>query len=241
MPPDKIAFSHDNLTKFVERSLTNLGADAIDLLQLHCPPNEVYYMPETFGVLDDLVRGRQDSLLRSQRRNGRTSPEGHRISFIAIDPDHLQHFPPAPGRAPPSRNQTAKRGRFDEASFVVGHAGRKIDRTTKFETDDHRLFNRHGEAFDMGETFSGVDFETGLVAVDALRPLVPAGSTMAQFALRFILMHDAVTCVIPGAKREAQVQENVAASGQAPLPEATMATARQIYLERIAPLVHQRW
>ena len=117
----------------------------------------------------------------------------------------------------------------------------KMTRATTFAPDDHRAFNRQGEAFDRGETFSGVDFETGLQAVEELRPLVPAGMTMAQFALRWILMYDAVTCAIPGAKRPAQVEENVRAADLAPLPDSTMAKIRQVYDRLIREQVHYYW
>jgi aryl-alcohol dehydrogenase-like predicted oxidoreductase len=117
----------------------------------------------------------------------------------------------------------------------------KITRQTPFAKDDHRSFNRHGEAFDMGETFSGVDFETALKAVDELKPLVPGGATMAQFALRWILMFDAVTCVIPGAKRPDQMDDNAAADDLAPLSRESMEKAKSIYDRLVKPLVHQRW
>ena len=117
----------------------------------------------------------------------------------------------------------------------------KLMPQTQFARDDHRAFNRRGEAFDRGETFSGVDYETGLSAVDELRALVPPGMTMAQFALRWILMFDAVTCAIPGAKRPAQVEENVRASDLPPLSDETMRAVRGLYEERIRPLVHHYW
>ncbi|MDH4138298.1 MAG: aldo/keto reductase, partial [Anaerolineae bacterium] len=114
-------------------------------------------------------------------------------------------------------------------------------RDTTFSPDDHRAFNRQGEAFDRGETFSGVDFEIGLQAVEELRPLVPEGMTMAQFALRWILRSDAVTCTIPGAKRPAQVEENVRAADLPPLPDATMAKVREVYDRLIREQVHHCW
>ena len=111
---------------------------------------------------------------------------------------------------------------------------------TEFAAEDHRAFNREGAAFDRGETFSGVDYETGLQAVEELRALVPAG-TMAQFALRWILMFDAVTCAIPGAKRPSQAEDNVRAADLAPLSEETMRAVRELYERRIRPLVHHYW
>ncbi len=117
----------------------------------------------------------------------------------------------------------------------------KMNPQSRFAADDHRTFNRHGEAFDRGETFSGIDFAAGLAAVEALRPLVPAGMSMASFALRWILMADAVTCAIPGAKRPSQVEENVAAADLPALSAETMAAVAKLYADRIRPLVHDRW
>ena len=117
----------------------------------------------------------------------------------------------------------------------------KLTRASRFAKDDHRNFNRQGEEFDRGETFAGVDFETGLRAVSQLKKLVPPGASLAQLALRWILEFPAVTCAIPGAKRPAQVAENVAASGLKPLPAATMEKIEAIYTSQIKPLVHHYW
>jgi len=117
----------------------------------------------------------------------------------------------------------------------------KITRNSQFAADDHRNFNRHGESFDVGETFSGVDYDTALDAVEELRPLVPEDASMAQFALRWILMFDAVSCAIPGGKRPEQVAENCAASNLRPLSEETMRAVRAVYDARIRPSVHPRW
>ena len=117
----------------------------------------------------------------------------------------------------------------------------KLTRTSQFAPDDHRTFNRHGEAFDRGETFSGLDYETGLNVVDALRPLVPSGQTLAQFALRWILMFPAVTCAIPGAKRIQQAEENIQAASLPPLPDGTMANIKEIYDQSVRPQVHHYW
>ena len=117
----------------------------------------------------------------------------------------------------------------------------KMRRDTKFDASDHRNYNRHGESFDVGETFSGVDYETGLAFVEEMRALLPAGATMAQAALRWILMFDGVTAAIPGAKNPEQARANAAAADLAPLPADTMAAIAGLYTERIKPLVHQRW
>jgi aryl-alcohol dehydrogenase-like predicted oxidoreductase len=117
----------------------------------------------------------------------------------------------------------------------------KLKRDTAFEPDDHRKFNQKGEEFDRGETFSGVDYETGLAAVEELRARVPPGATLAQWALRWILMFDAVTCAIPGARHPQQVEDNARASELPALTDAEMEAVRNLYDERIRPLVHQRW
>jgi aryl-alcohol dehydrogenase-like predicted oxidoreductase len=117
----------------------------------------------------------------------------------------------------------------------------KLTRDSKFDPSDHRNYNRHGAFFDVGETFSGVPYETGLEAVEALRPLVPAGATMAEFALRWILMHDAVSVIIPGAKNVQQARENTASADLPPLPPDVMTRVKAIYDLRIKPHVHQRW
>jgi aryl-alcohol dehydrogenase-like predicted oxidoreductase len=117
----------------------------------------------------------------------------------------------------------------------------KMTRQTSFPADDHRHFNRYGQSFDVGETFAGVDYDTGLEAVEQLRPLVPPGATMAQFALRWILMFDAVSCAIPGAKNAAQALQNAQAANLPSLSDEAMAQIRAIYESKIKPLVHQRW
>jgi aryl-alcohol dehydrogenase-like predicted oxidoreductase len=117
----------------------------------------------------------------------------------------------------------------------------KLTKETVFDESDHRRFNRHGESFDVGETFAGVDYETGLAVVDELRALVPAGATLAQMALRWILMSEAVTAAIPGAKTPEQARANAAAADLAALPDATMEQIARLYRERVRPLVHQRW
>jgi aryl-alcohol dehydrogenase-like predicted oxidoreductase len=117
----------------------------------------------------------------------------------------------------------------------------KMTRQSSFASDDHRAFNRRGESFDRGETFSGVDFETGLAAVEEIRPLVPPGWTMAQFALRWILMFEAVTCTIPGAKSSAQEEDNAAAADLPPISDELMKKVDEIYQMRIKPLVHHYW
>jgi aryl-alcohol dehydrogenase-like predicted oxidoreductase len=234
-------YNRQNLTAFVERSLKNLGTEALDLLQLHCPPTEVFYMPETFGVLDDLVQ-------QGKLRYYGVSVEKVEEALKAVEYPNVQSvqiifniFRQRPADLFFQVAKHKKVGILARVPLSSGMLTGKMTSSTAFDADDHRRFNRQGESFDKGETFSGVDYETGLEAVEELRHLVPTGTTMAQFALRWILMFDAVTCAIPGAKRPSQVEENVAAADLPPLSPETMDHVRSIYDRRIKSLVHQLW
>jgi aryl-alcohol dehydrogenase-like predicted oxidoreductase len=234
-------YNEENLTAFVERSLKNLDADAIDLLQLHCPPWEVYYRPEVFGVLDRLVEA-------GKLRHYGVSVEKVEEALKAIEYPGVQSVQIIFNifRQRPSELffQEAKRRRVGilaRLPLSSGLLGGKMTRSSTFAADDHRSFNRQGEAFDRGETFSGLDFELGLELVEELRPLVPEGATMAQLALRFILMWEAVTCAIPGAKRPDQTEANARAADLPALPESTMRRIQQLYDTRVRPHVHHYW
>ena len=234
-------FTKANLEGFIDRSLKNLAVDNLDLVQLHCPPRDVLYQPEVFGALDDLqkagkIKGYGVSVEKVE--DGLKSIEFPGVVSIQIiynifrqRPDHL-FFQEA------HRKNVAIIARVPLASGLLSG---KITRDTSFASDDHRNFNRHGEAFDVGETFAGVPFEIGLQAVEEVRKLVPQGATMAAFALRWILMSDAVTVVIPGARNAEQAKANAAAADLAPLSADVMAATREIYERLIAPHVHQRW
>ena len=230
-----------NLTAFVERSLTNLGTDALDLLQLHCPPTEVYYRPEVFDALDQLVE-------QGKLRNYGVSVEKVEEALKAIEYPNVKTvqiifnmFRLRPAGLFFEQAQRRQIGILARVPLASGLLTGKFRRDTAFAADDHRLFNRHGEAFDRGETFSGVDYATALDAVEEVRALVPEGVSMTQFALRWILMFDAVTCAIPGAKRPAQVEENALAAGLPPLSAEQMAAVQAIYDRSIRPQVHHRW
>ncbi len=234
-------YNRDNLTGFIERSLKNLDVDALDLLQLHCPTTEVYYMPEVFGVLDDLV-------LAGKIRYYGVSVEKVEEAIKAIEYPNVQTiqiifniFRQRPAELFFKLAQEKKVGILTRVPLSSGMLTGKITKSTHFESDDHRTFNRQGEAFDKGETFSGVDFDLSLQAVEELRPLVPQGWTMAQFALRWILMHEAVSCAIPGAKRPSQSQDNAAAADLPPIPDETMKKVRQIYDRLVKDQVHHLW
>ena len=202
-----------NLTRFVERSLSNLRVESLDLLQLHCPPTDVYYQPETFGALDDLVRA-------GKVRHYGVSVERVEEGLKALDYPNVQSiqvifnmFRQRPAELLFKEAVRRKVGILARVPLASGSAHRQADAmVSASRADDHRHFNRHGEAFDRGETFSGVDYDAALDAVDALRPLVPRGATLAQWALRWILMEDGVTCAIPGVRRASQVEDNLAAA-----------------------------
>ncbi|HEY1661157.1 MAG TPA: aldo/keto reductase [Verrucomicrobiae bacterium] len=234
-------YSRDNLTAWVERSLRNLKTETIDLLQLHCPPTSVYYMPEVFGVLDDLVKA--GKLLHYG-----VSVEKVEEALKAIEYPNVQSvqiifniFRQRPTDLFFEQARKRKVGILARVPLASGMLSGKITKASTFARDDHRNFNRHGEAFDRGETFSGVDFEAALGAVEELKFLVPQKAALAQLALRWILEFPAVTCAIPGAKRPAQVAENIAASDLKPLPNATMKKIKALYEAEIRPLVHQYW
>jgi aryl-alcohol dehydrogenase-like predicted oxidoreductase len=234
-------YNRENLTAFVDRSLKNLDTQTIDLLQLHCPPNEVYYRPEVFEVLEDMVRAGK---LRYYGVSVKSPEEGIKamdypsMKSVQIIFNMFRHRPAEVFFAEAKRRRVGILARVPLASGLLTG---KLSRDSKFEESDHRQFNRHGESFDVGETFSGVDYEAGLQAVEDLRKICPPGWTMTQFALRWILMHDAVTCAIPGAKRPQQVDDNCAASELPAISAETMQAVRRIYDERIRAQVHYRW
>jgi aryl-alcohol dehydrogenase-like predicted oxidoreductase len=234
-------YNRQNLTAFIERSLQNLQTEAIDLLQLHSAPTEVYYMPEVFGVLDDLVQA-------GKLRHYGVSVEKVEEALKAIEYPQVQSvqiiyniFRQRPAELLFKEAKRRKVGILARLPLSSGLLAGKLTPASTFAPDDHRAYNRHGEAFDRGETFSGIDYETGLRLVESLRPLVPRGATLAQMALRWILMSPAVTCAIPGAKRLDQVEENTRAADLAALPAATMAAIQEIYATRVRPLVHHYW
>ncbi len=240
-PHTAAGYNRQNLTSFIERSLKNLQTDVIDLLQLHCPPTDVYYMPDVFGALDDLVK---DGKLRYYG----VSVEKVEEALKAIEYPSVQTvqiifniFRQRPADLFFAEAQRRKVGILARVPLSSGMLTGKLSKASTFAADDHRNFNRHGEAFDRGETFSGLDYETGLRAVESLRPLVSAGQTMAQFALRWILMFPAVTCAIPGAKRPAQVEENAKAVDLPAMPDPTMKKVREVYDTQVREHVYQYW
>ncbi len=234
-------YSYANLAAFVERSLRNLQTDCLDLLQLHCPPTPAYYDPDVIAALDRLV---SEGKIQYYGMSVKPPEEG----LKAIDYSNVQTiqiifnlFRQRPAELFLKEAQRRKVGVLARVPLASGLLTGQMKAETTFPEDDHRRFNIKGDAFDRGETFSGVDYQTGLAAVEELRPLVPNGMSMTQFALRWILMFEGITCAIPGAKRPAQVAENAAASGFPPLDTQTMERAREIYERSIKPQVHYRW
>jgi len=229
-----------NLNAFVDRSLKNLEMERLDLVQLHCPPTEVYYQPEVFDAMDRMVAA------------GKISSYGVSVEKVEEGLKAIEY----PGvksvqiiynifRQRPARFIQEARDRgvavIVRVPLASGLLTGKMTRETTFAANDHRLFNRNGEAFDKGETFAGVPYDVALEAVDEIRSLVPQDATMAQFALRWILMNDGVTTVIPGAKNAAQAKANAEASELPPLTDSAMEALRALYLQKIAPFVHQQW
>lgn len=234
-------YNRQNLTGYIERSLRNLEVEALDLVQLHCPPAQVYYQPETFAALDDLMA-------QGKIKHYGVSVEKVEEALKALEYPNVQSvqiifniFRQRPAERFFALAEERQVGILARVPLASGLLSGKMTRQTTFSDDDHRQYNRYGESFDVGETFSGVDYETALEAVEQLRPLAPAGATMAQFALRWILMFPAVSTAIPGAKNPRQAIENAQAASLPALGEAEMAKIREIYAARIHPLVHQRW
>ena len=234
-------YNRDNLNAFIERSLKNLGVETIDLLQLHCPPTEVYYMPEVFSMMDDFVK-------EGKIRYYGVSVEKVEEALKAIEYPNVQSvqiifnmFRHRPSELFFEQAKKRKVGILARVPLASGMLTGKFKPNTTFTSDDHRNFNRNGEAFDRGETFSGVDYNTGLKAVEELKAICPKGISMVQFALRWILMFDAVTCTIPGAKRPSQAEENFSSPDLSPLSEETMNKVKDIYDKYIRKSVHNYW
>ena len=240
-PHTAAGYNRQNLARFVEGSLRNLEVEAIDLLQLHCPPPEVYAIPEVFGVLDDLVSAGKlrfygvsvESVEEATRALEHSNVQSVQLIF------NMFRHKPADRFFALARDR--KVGILARVQLASGLLTGRLRPDSTFASDDHRNFNRHGEAFDMGETFSGVDYAEGLRAVEKLRPLVPPGASLAQLALRWILMFPEVTATIPGARRVAQAEENARAADLPALSAEAMAKVRSIYDRYFRAAIHQRW
>ncbi len=234
-------YTKANLEGFIDRSLQNLGVERLDLVQLHCPPTDVYYRPEVFQALDEIkAAGKIANYGVSVEKveEALKAIEYPGVVSVQIIYNIFRQRPAALFFKEAARRQVAVIARVPLASGLLSG---KITRETAFAADDHRNFNRNGDAFDVGETFAGVPFETGLQAVEEIRALVPASQTMAAFALRWILMADAVSVVIPGARNAEQAEANAKAAGLPAIPEDVMEATREIYYRLVAPHVQHRW
>jgi len=234
-------YDRHNLERFADRSRENLGVDTLDLLQLHCPPTDVYYQPETFGALADL---RDAGKIAHYGVSVERVEEGLKaIEYPGVETVQII-FNPFRQRPAELFFEMADRrdvGVVVRVPLASGLLTGQLDADTEFPDDDHRAFNREGEAFDVGETFAGVPFETGLAAVDALRPHVPEDATMAQFALRWILDFDAVSTVIPGSTSPEHIRQNVAAADRPSLDDDRREAVAEVYDEYVREHVHHRW
>jgi len=234
-------YNLDAFRAWNDRSRESLGVDTIDLVQLHCPPTEVYSTDAVFDALDTLVQERRvtaygvsvETCAEALTAIARPNVASVQIILNAFRLKPLDEVLPAA--------QRAGVGIIARVPLASGLLSGKYDENTTFGPDDHRTYNRKGEAFDVGETFSGVDFSTGLEAVKRLIPIVPEGATMAQFALRWILDQPGVSVVIPGARNPSQVQGNLGAAALAPLTEGQLKVVQTVYDELIRPQLHNRW
>lgn len=234
-------YTRENLEAFIDRSRENLGVDTLDLVQLHCPPNPVYYEPDVFGALDDFTKA-------GKIRYWGVSVEKVEEGIKALEYPNCQTvqiifnvFRQRPAELFLDVAQLKQVGVLARLPLSSGMLTGKMRPDSHFAPDDHREFNREGAGFDKGETFSGVPYNVGLEAVEELRGLIPEGMTMGQFALRWILMFNGITCAIPGGKNPAQVEQNCAASDLPHLSVETMTAVRDLYNRKIKELVHHRW
>ncbi len=234
-------YNRETLTAFVDRSLQNLNRDALDLLQLHCPPTEVYYQPEVFEVLNDLKA--QGKIKHYGVSVEKVEEALKAVEYPGVETVQIifNMFRQRPAERFFDVAQEENVGILARVPLASGLLTGKYGADASFPENDHRHFNREGKAFDRGETFAGVELERGIQAVRELEEIRPDGMTMAQFALRWILTFDAVSCTIPGAKRPEQAEENAEAADLPPLSDETMNAVRAIYDRYIRDQVHHRW
>jgi aryl-alcohol dehydrogenase-like predicted oxidoreductase len=234
-------YTEENFRAWTDRSRTNLGVDRLDLVQLHCPPTPVYSRDEVYDALDRLKDEERiaaygvsvetvEEALTAIARPGVATVQ---IILNAFRQKPLEQVLPAA--------REAGVGVIVRVPLASGLLSGKYTETTEFSGDDHRSYNRHGEAFDVGETFAGVDFATGVRAARELAPLVPDGATQAQFALRWVLDQEGVSTVIPGARNPEQARANAAAATVQPLTPEALGQIEVVYGAHIRPQVHARW
>ncbi len=231
-------YNRENFLAWNDRSRRNLGVDTLDLVQLHCPPTAVYSRDEVFDTLDEMVEQQRIAAYGVSVEKVEEALEAIRRPHVASVQIILNAFRLKPLEEVLPAAEKAGVAIIARVPLASGMLSGKYGKHTKFGADDHRNYNRNGEAFDVGETFSGVPYEVGLEAVERLRPLVPAEATMAQFALRWIVDQPGVTVVIPGARNVEQARAN---SQAASLSEVDHAAVEKVYDELIRPHVHGRW
>jgi aryl-alcohol dehydrogenase-like predicted oxidoreductase len=234
-------YSAANFRAWTDRSRRNLGVDRLDLVQLHCPPDPVFAGDEVFDALDALVADETIAAYGVSVETCEQALAAIRRPHVASVQIILNAFRLKPLEQVLPAAREAGVGIIARVPLASGLLSGRYTAATVFGADDHRNYNRHGEAFDVGETFSGVDFATGLEAVERLRPLVPEGATLAQFALRWIVDQPGVSVVIPGARNVDQARANAAAAAIEPLSQDTHKAVRDIYDELIRPQIHDRW
>ncbi|MEA2009920.1 MAG: aldo/keto reductase [Actinomycetota bacterium] len=230
-----------NIERFIDRSLTNLRTNTLDLVQLHCPPTDVYYQPELFDALDGL---KDKGKIRHYGVSVERVEEAMKaIEYPGVETVQIIYnmFRQRPAERFFDMAKIANVGIIVRVPLASGLLTGRMTPETVFAADDHRAYNRHGEAFDVGETFAGVPFETGLDAVTELSGMKPESTTMAQFALRWILMSDAVSTAIPGAKNPEQAIANAAVSDLPPIDDDIVAGVAGVYERLVKPSVHARW
>jgi len=234
-------YTKENLNKFVDRSLKNLGVKTLDLLQLHCPPTAVYYNQKVFEVLEEMVRKkkiRYYGVSVEKVEEGLKAMEYPGISTVQII---FNMFRQRPAELFFERAKKKNIGIIVRVPLASGLLSGRMTKHTHFPSNDHRNYNRQGGSFDVGETFAGIPFEIGLDAVEKLKKIKPDAFTMPQFALKWILMHSAISTVIPGGKRPEQIADNTTAGNFPNLPTEVMKKIERIYRDYIKPHVHQRW
>lgn len=238
---DPDAYTYDALREWMQRSCENLEVDRLDLVQLHCPPTDTYYRPDIFDHLAELI---DDGLTAAVGVSVERVEEGLKaIAFDVVSSVQIifNIFRQRPAELFLGQAHEQDVGVIARVPLASGLLTGKYDADATFDTADHRSFNADGAAFDVGETFAGVGLELGVSAAEQLRARVPDDASLAQFALRWILMHPEISTVIPGARTVEQARDNASASTLAALSDDDMAAVRWLYAEQIAPRVHQRW
>jgi len=229
------------LRKFVEDSLRNTGLDCLDLIQLHCPPTEVYYRPEIFGLFDQL---QQEGKIRHLGVSVEKVEEALKaIAFENVSTVQIifNIFRQRPANLFFAEAKKRNVGIIVRVPLASGLLTGKYNRATVFGKEDHRFFNREGAAFDKGETFSGVPYEQGLEAVEALKQIFPGVENLAPYALKWILQFPEVSCIIPGVSRPEQLDSNLAALNLPKFSEAQLDIIQRIYTTKIQSTVHHLW